>query len=580
MTSPFFGLDIATRALRSAQQLVDISNQNIANANTPGYSRQTAVVKETAPYPIPVFRQSGQLGQMGTGVEVAEINRARNGFADYQYRTQIAAQGNWQAQADTLSQIEATVNEPSTSGLSSLMTKYFQSWQEVANSPSDVSVRSNMLQQGIALADSFKNTVDQLQQQKSDVDGQIALSVEDVNNYSKQIANLNIQISMVQNSGMQPNDLRDQRDLLVDKLSQVMKVTTIESPDGSLNVYVGNHQLVDRNTSHAIGIDSSGPTAQVVWNDGSNSGAVTFTDGKLAGLVTSRDSILQGRIDAINNLASRVISSVNAIHAAGVGLDGTGGMDFFSGTNASDMAINPNLTANNIAAGQQQVSASGGYTHAIGDSSNAVALAQLESALSTASSGLAAGQTVGSSTVLGVNVGEADVNRTFTFSVTAGATPSDPPTVTISDGTRSVNATWTVASDTPDGSSPTRDIYTLDTGSLGVRITLSAAAGTNVNTALAGLDTQSVTTTGPATINDQYGKEIAAIGVLASTANGQNTNQQVLVKQLDTQRQNAMGVSLDEETTNLIQYQHAYQASARVISVMNDMLDTLINLGK
>src|SRR5437762_13978808 len=148
MTSPFFGLDLATRALRTSQQLVDISNQNIANANTPGYSRQTAVIKETAPYPIPVFRQSGTLGQLGTGVEVASVDRARDTFADYQLRTQIASQGNWEAQSDALRQIEATVNEPSTSGLSSLVTKYFSAWQEVANSASDVSVRSNLLEQG------------------------------------------------------------------------------------------------------------------------------------------------------------------------------------------------------------------------------------------------------------------------------------------------------------------------------------------------------------------------------------------------------------------------------------------------
>src|SRR5205823_393876 len=104
MTSPFFGIDIATRALRTSQQLVDISNQNIANANTPGYSRQSGVVKETAPYPIPVFRQSGTLGQLGTGVEVVSVDRARDAFADYQYRNQTAAQGNWQAQSDALSQ--------------------------------------------------------------------------------------------------------------------------------------------------------------------------------------------------------------------------------------------------------------------------------------------------------------------------------------------------------------------------------------------------------------------------------------------------------------------------------------------
>src|SRR5207302_3045618 len=84
VTSPFFALDIANRALRTQQLLVDITNQNIANANTPGYSRQEAVVKETLPYPIPVFHQSGEPGQLGTGVEIAEVNRSRDTFADYQ----------------------------------------------------------------------------------------------------------------------------------------------------------------------------------------------------------------------------------------------------------------------------------------------------------------------------------------------------------------------------------------------------------------------------------------------------------------------------------------------------------------
>ena len=225
--------------------------------------------------------------------------------------------------------MEATVNEPSTSGLSSLVSKYFKSWQSVVNGASDVSAGANLLEQSRALADGFQNTVGQFQQQQRDVDGQIALSVKDINNYSTQIANLNVHISMVENSGMHANDLRDQRDLLVDKLSQVMKVNTVEALDGSLNIYVGNHQLVDRDKVHAIGLDQTGQFARLVWNDGTNA-PVTFTDGKLAGLVTSRDSIVQGRIDAINALASRVISSVNAIHASGVGLDGTGGLNFFS----------------------------------------------------------------------------------------------------------------------------------------------------------------------------------------------------------------------------------------------------------
>src|SRR4030088_1121084 len=104
MSSPFFGLEIGTRALRAAQTLVDIANQNIANANTPGFSRQVGVVTETTPYPSPVFHQSGQAGQLGTGVQITEINRTRDLFADFQYRNQVASQGSWDAQKDTLNQ--------------------------------------------------------------------------------------------------------------------------------------------------------------------------------------------------------------------------------------------------------------------------------------------------------------------------------------------------------------------------------------------------------------------------------------------------------------------------------------------
>ncbi|HTD77765.1 MAG TPA: flagellar hook-associated protein FlgK, partial [Chloroflexota bacterium] len=331
MTSPFFGLDIATRSLRAQQTLVDIANQNIANANTPGYSRQEAVVKETLPYPIPVFRQSGAPGQLGTGVEVKEVNRSRDLFADYQYRNQVAAQGNWDAQSSGLKQIEAVVNEPSTSGLSTLMTKYWQGWQEVANSPSDVSVRANLLEQGRALAESFQSTVHQFQQQQRDVDSQVSLTVDDVNNYAKQIANLNTQISQVETGGMKANDLRDQRDLLLDKLSGLVGVTSVESSEGSVNVYIAGHQLVDRSTAHTVGLDRTGAFAQVVWADGTNA-PLAPADGRLAGLMHSRDVDIKDRIDTINALASRIIQSVNGVHSAGVGMDGSSGLNFFSGT--------------------------------------------------------------------------------------------------------------------------------------------------------------------------------------------------------------------------------------------------------
>jgi flagellar hook-associated protein 1 len=598
VTSPFFGLDIALRALRTQQTLLDVTNQNIANANTPGYSRQQASLAPTSPYPIPVFQQSGQPGQLGTGVEVTSIDRARDGFVDYQYRQVASSQANWDAQNAAMSQIQAVVNEPSSSGLSTLMTQYWQSWQEVANSPSDMSVRSSMIEQGKALAQSFQSTVQEFQQQQRDVDQQIKLTVDDINDYATQVANLNSQISKVTAAGMKANDLMDQRDALVDKLAADIKLTTVDNPDGSQSLYVGGQQLVDRSSAHAMGLDLTGPFARVTWSGTGQTPApsVTILDGKLAGLEFMRDGVMpgsppdpnttagiQGRINAINALASRMIQQVNSVHSAGVGLDGTGGLNFFTGKDATDIAVDPTLTAEHIAAAQSTGTSS--PAHAAGDSTNAVALAQLQNSVSQlVPGGLHVGQSLGSATVVGVNVSGAVSNTTFTLGVTAGT----PPTVTVSDGTHTRSATWTIASNTADASTPTQDVYTLDTGSagvndstlgmgLGVRLTISVPHGTDPSTAFAGLNGATLSTQGPSTLNQQYSQEIATIGVQASTAKSQSDNKQVMANQITGQRQQTSGVSLDEEAAHMIQYQHAYEAAAKVISVMDSILDTLIN---
>lgn len=600
MTSPFFGLDLAMRALQTQQTLLDVTNQNIANANTPGYSRQLASVAPTSPYPIPVFSATGQPGQLGTGVQVTSIDRARDAFVDYQYRNMASSQANWDTQNTTMNQIQAVVNEPSSTGLSSMLTRYWQAWHEVANSPSDVSVRSSMLEQGKALAQSIQSTVQQYQQQQRDVDKQIQLTVQDINNYASQIANLNSQISKVVATGMKANDLMDQRDQLVDKLSADIKVTTVDNPDGSQSLYVGGHQLVDRSTAHPMGVDLTAPFARVVWADtqaaGPSTPSVTIGDGKLYGLEFMRDGVapgqpadpsttagIQGRINAINELASRLIQQVNSVHAAGVGLDGTGGLNFFTGTDATNIAVDPTLTADHIAAARSTGDTS--PDHAVGDSSNAVALEQIQNAVSQLSGGgLSNGQVLGGATVLGVDVGGAAANTTFTVGVTSGT----PPTVTISDGTHTRTAQWTLASDTADGVTPASDVYTLDTGSagvndatlgmgLGVRITVSVPHGTSLATAFNGLNGATFATRGPSTLSDQYSQEISTIGVLSATAKGQSDNRQVMVTQLTTQRQQTSGVSLDEEASHMIQFQHAYEAAAKVISVMDSLLDTLIN---
>jgi flagellar hook-associated protein 1 len=595
MTSPFFSLNIGASALRADQTLVDIANQNIANASTPGYSRQAADVKASLAYPIPTFNNGGIVGQLGSGVEIAQVTRARDAFIDYQLRGQLTSQGRWDARRDALKQVESLSNEPSSDGLSSLLTKYSQAWQEVANSPSDSAVRASLIEQGKSVADAFNNQSQQLFTQQRDLDQQVSLAVTDVNNYADQIAKINLQISQVETAGMRANDLRDQRDQLLNKLSQLVKINYTESSEGSVSVYVGNRQLVDRNVAYALqAVTPTGQKfAQVQW--ASDGAAVNLQDGRIQGLLESRDQLVQGQLDRLNTLAGRIIESVNSLHTAGVGLDGQTGVKFFDGTDAATMSVDPELLGadgtQHIAAARMTVtpatppSTTATYDWAQGDSSNAVALGELANAVTqrdtsndAAANVLRPGNVLSTSgtpaTVMGVDLSSAPPATTFVLSGLTYDAASG--TATLNTGSGSVTATVTAGSVAGSGTPPTLQAITLDAGSF--KVTLQASASASISNVLANLNsTTFATQSARSTIGDEYSQQVAALGVDSSTAQSQSNSQQVLITQLTNQQQQTSGVSLDEETTNLIQYQHAYQAAARVISVVDQMLDTLIN---
>ncbi len=589
MTSTFFGLDIALRALRAQQTLVDVANQNIANANTPGYSRQVASLRTTLPFPVPAFNALGQPGQLGTGVAIAEITRVRDTFVDYQMRGELAAQGRWAAQSDALKQVETIFNEPSATGLSSLLGKYWQAWQEVANSPSDEAVRTNVIEQGKAVAEAFRRLDTQLTTLQRDLDQQVQLTVTDVNNLASQIAAVNQQIARVETAGLRANDLRDQRDQLVDDLSKLARVTYAESADGQLSVYLGSRQLVDRDQVREL-VAKAPPDAgfvEVLWKDGEQPAVVP--DGRLKGLLDARDTSLQTRIDQLNDLARRLAESVNGIHTSGVGLGAASGSSpgagvaFFTvtaGREAQTIEVGATVAGDptQVAAARaiQNPTPPPAYLYPAGDSSNAIAIAALQNSLvqrltTTATPRVEPGAALfgGSVTVAGLDVSGAPPGAAYTLSSTAG---SNLLTLTQTVGPQA-------------GQSATLDVAALGTAgtlavfdALGVRLTLLAGATASPANVAAG--------TGPlglelsasrSTINDQYGAQIAALGVASRSAQAQTANQDVLINQLKRQREATSGVSIDEETTNLIAYQRAYQAAARVVSVMDEMLNTLVN---
>ncbi|MEK6265998.1 MAG: flagellar hook-associated protein FlgK, partial [Clostridium sp.] len=225
MAGLFSTFNIATRGMSAQQKALDVTTHNVANANTEGYSRQRATMETTRPFGMPSMNNAIGVGQLGTGVQVSSIVRIRDTFLDYQVRTENGTMGLYTGREKFLSEVESIMNEPSDSGVSSLMDEMFNSWQALAGSPESSNTRTVVAEQSRALTDELNNTYNQLLSIKGNSQEVIKQSVVDVNNMLDQINVLNQQVISVKVGGNEPNDLMDKRDLLIDELSVKFGIT-------------------------------------------------------------------------------------------------------------------------------------------------------------------------------------------------------------------------------------------------------------------------------------------------------------------------------------------------------------------
>ena len=356
MIPSLIGLETALRGLQASQAAIDTISHNIANAGTEGYSRQTAVLAPTDAYPLASVARPPQAGQIGTGVDVVTYQRMRDAFIDVQVRSQLMRQGSAQAQADALSQVEGTLNEPSDTGLSNLFSQFWASWQDVSNAPESLATRQALVENGSSLASGLNDLSSQLQTMVDQTDQNVTLTLGNVNSIGTQIASLNSAIEEISSTGQTPNDLLDRRDLLLDQLSALGNVSsTADGSLGGIDVTIGGATLVsDRSASTLAESDMS-----------------SLSSGKLAGLITIRDTTLPGYQASLDALTSKLITAVNDQHEDGYDLNGDKGLAFFTGSTAGDIAVNT------LVAGSRLVAAAGSKDNP-GDSSNASAIADLQ----------------------------------------------------------------------------------------------------------------------------------------------------------------------------------------------------------
>jgi flagellar hook-associated protein 1 FlgK len=366
-------LNLGRDALLTHQLALSVTGQNIANVNTPGYSRQRVNLEST------VILSSA--GPVGTGVKAKGVERIYDQFLNAHINEEIQQKGRWEAQNQSLHQTEIIFDQSSGDGLSQHMSLFWNSWQDLTLIPSGYSERKTLLTSSEDMASNFHEKFAYLDQVQKDMDGTIMTELDEINSLASQISNLNDKIVKMEMSGSAANDFRDQRDMLMHQLSESINFSASEDSAGRVMLTLGDgNSLVGYPPFGKLttAANASG-YKDIVWDSApSMSINESISSGKLKGWMEVRDSIIPEYKARLDTLARQMIQEVNTIHAAGQGLDGSTGYDFFIGDSASTIEVNPDVFGD-----INKIAAAGAVSPGLikGDNTQAIAIAGLQNKL-------------------------------------------------------------------------------------------------------------------------------------------------------------------------------------------------------
>jgi flagellar hook-associated protein 1 FlgK len=446
------GLNVGLSGLFAAQRALDVTAHNIANVNTPGYSRQR--VEQSAATPTTGAVPMLGPGAYGRGVTITGVRQLRDALIDARILDAGGEQGAADVAVDATNAAQAVVGTLDE-GLGTDLSAFWSAWDELSRQPSQLATREAVLDAGRQLSGTLRAATAALDGIAADAGAQLTSNIAAANDLADRIADLNASIQAVVAQGGQPNDLYDQRSAAVNELARLVGATTRPAQGGTIDVVVGGGMLVSGTSSARLSVSGTPPT--IAWSDTGTAADVAGAAGALERLAGTGLGDVRGQLDAI---ASGLRDAVNALHTAGYDLQGAAGAAFFTGTGAADFEVNAALAAGGIAA-----SASG----AAADGNQAVTIAALR----------------------------------------------------------------------------TQPIV---------------AAGSGATSA-----------------TDAVANLVADVGRRATAATRAASTAGATLDALEQRRSETSGVSIDEELTNLLRFQRAYEAAARVITTADQMLDTLVN---
>lgn len=632
MLSTFSGIEIGKKGLMANNVGIDTVGHNLSNISTEGYSRQNVNLSAFVPIFDPSANREETAGQIGTGVIVQDIQRVRDQAVDDRINYEQGGLGFWSMKKQFLGQIETIYNDPSRPNLRTAIDNYWESWQKVASDPTETASRAELVERAQTLTDTVNHMHGSLTNLRGNADMLVGQRINEINQIAAEIANLNVQIVKSEAVGDLPNDMYDKRDLLVDRLSSITDIRIERNNNHEVVVFIGAENLVQGGHFHSlqgIGNAANDGYLDVYWDDGRQ---VKLGGGELAGLLSARDDDLRTAVSNLDSIAANIVSSTNEQHRDGFGLNLSTNVNFFremplspyangdydftndgavDGTALFRVAGTETLEPTTVigTAGQLNfgISARNGQPVTIDYTATDTVQTVIDRINQSQAGVVAYLNHKGEFTLKARYPNEAQfpefvirhIEDSGNFLVgfagmlnqtgAAGAFDYQTPGQIAQFSSPQFNIEYT-PNRHPAGWMAVDERIVMNTDNIAAAGAVDTTGdgdpnringlGDNRNAiAIAGLRFKNIMVERESTVGDFFQYMVGEMGTRSEKAQNNFDKTTTVVESLTNLRQEISGVNVDQELSKMIMFQHGYNASARLITTINDMLDVLMRMG-
>lgn len=619
MGSTFSGIELGKRSIMAHTDAISTAGHNISNANTEGYSRQRVQLKEFDPLYRPDLERPERAGMIGQGIDVQSITRIRDEMLDQRITAQQNQESYWDTRSKYYTMIEQIYNEPDEVSVRSNMDKFWESWQELSINPESQAARQAVVTRGESLSDSIKSKWENLMGVGSLINSDIDSTVKQINSYANQIAAVNSEIVRSRGVGDNPNDLLDRRDLLVDKLSKLANITTDRRDPDEFMVHLDGKVLVQGGVARnfdLVSLTDNNGYEKLVWADTREDASVS--GGTLGALIELRDVDVRNEIQSLNTMTMNFSDLVNDVHRNAYGANNVTGLDFFTqhsfvenvngnfdrnGDGVLDHSYIFRFTGTTTLNPQEQIGFEGVMTFSgpsgnvqvpyhptdtvetvinrINDSNGEVK-AYLDRNNNLVLKGTTA-QDVENPDFVIRHVEDSGFFLTGYSGILAASGADGAYDFARADAVDSLAGAQFAVSPVlnPAGYIEVNGVIKNDVKSVAAAFR-DDSGNVNAGDGRAAVEIASIRNTKvmighERTLDDYFADSVTNVGLKGEQAENNLKSHMAIMNDLRTIRDSISGVNIDEELSDIIKFQHGYNAAAKFVTIWDSLIDTVIN---